>query len=47
MSAALAELLTDRAKWSRQSAAGVARARTLFNIDDVVSRYEEVYRSVL
>lgn len=47
MSAALAELLTDRAKWSRQSAAGVERARALFNIDDVVSRYEEVYRSVL
>ncbi|MDA1081434.1 MAG: N-acetyl-alpha-D-glucosaminyl L-malate synthase BshA [Gemmatimonadetes bacterium] len=47
LASALAELLTDRALWERQSAAGVQRARALFGIDDVVSRYEAVYRSVL
>ena len=46
MAAALVALLTDRALWQRQSAAGVARARALFSIDDIVSRYEAVYHSV-
>lgn len=45
-SAAIAGLLTDRARWDRLSAAAVARARAKFNIDDVVSRYEALYASV-
>ncbi len=46
MAAAIVRLLTDRAVWERQSAAATIRARTLFGIDDVVSRYEDIYRSV-
>ena len=46
LAAAAARLLTDKAHWERQSAAAAARARALFGIDDVVSRYEAVYRSV-
>ncbi|MEA3244946.1 MAG: N-acetyl-alpha-D-glucosaminyl L-malate synthase BshA [Gemmatimonadota bacterium] len=45
-SAAIGDLLTDRARWDRLSAAAVARARAKFNIDDVVSRYEALYASV-
>ena len=46
MGAAAVRLLTDRALWSRQGAAAAARASDRFAIDDVVSRYEELYRSV-
>jgi len=46
MSAAARALLTDRAHWRSQSDAGIARARAKFGIDDVVSQYEAVYRSV-
>lgn len=44
--AAIVALLTDRALWKRQSEAAAVRARALFSKDDVVSRYEAVYRSV-
>ncbi len=47
MADAVLAMLTDRACWERMSAAGVARARKLFSIDDVVSRYEAVYRSLI
>ncbi|MCC7194925.1 MAG: N-acetyl-alpha-D-glucosaminyl L-malate synthase BshA [Gemmatimonadaceae bacterium] len=40
-------LLTDRALWERQSAAAVERARRLFDVNDVVSGYEDVYASVI
>jgi glycosyltransferase involved in cell wall biosynthesis len=44
--AAVTQLIQDRALWERQSRAAVARARALFAKDDVVSRYEGVYRSL-
>jgi N-acetyl-alpha-D-glucosaminyl L-malate synthase BshA len=43
---AIVGLLRDPARWRAQSEAAVARARRLFSLDDVVSRYESVYRSV-
>jgi N-acetyl-alpha-D-glucosaminyl L-malate synthase BshA len=46
MGAAATALLRDPAHWRRQSDAGVARASDKFGIDDVVSQYEAVYRSV-
>jgi N-acetyl-alpha-D-glucosaminyl L-malate synthase BshA len=46
MAAAAIRLITDRAHWERQGAAGVARARSLFDIDDIVSQYESVYTSL-
>ena len=47
MANAVLALLSDRKHWARMSSAGVARARRLFAIDDVVSRYEAVYRSLI
>lgn len=44
--AAATQLLTDRELWLHQSHAAVARARARFTMDDVVSRYEAVYRSL-
>jgi N-acetyl-alpha-D-glucosaminyl L-malate synthase BshA len=46
MAAASLRLITDRAHWERQGAAGVARARERFDIADVVTQYEDVYRSL-
>lgn len=47
MANAVLAMLGDRERWARMSAAGVARARSQFAIDDVVSRYEAVYRSLV
>jgi N-acetyl-alpha-D-glucosaminyl L-malate synthase BshA len=38
------ELLRDESKWKRVSAAGAADARTRFSMDDIVARYEEMYK---
>jgi N-acetyl-alpha-D-glucosaminyl L-malate synthase BshA len=46
MAAASLRLIQDPALWKKQSAAAVARARAKFGIDDIVSRYEAVYKSL-
>lgn len=47
MADAVLSMLADHGRWAAMSAAGVARARGRFAIDDVVSRYEAVYRSLV
>jgi N-acetyl-alpha-D-glucosaminyl L-malate synthase BshA len=46
-SAATLRLLGDAGLWKRLSLAAVERARVRFGIDDIVSRYEAVYRSLV
>ncbi|MBM4193935.1 MAG: N-acetyl-alpha-D-glucosaminyl L-malate synthase BshA [Gemmatimonadetes bacterium] len=46
MGDAIARYLTDRARWAAASAAGAKRARAQFALDDVVSRYESLYRDL-
>jgi N-acetyl-alpha-D-glucosaminyl L-malate synthase BshA len=47
MAEACARLITDRALWSKQSAAAVERATSRFGIADIVSRYESVYGALV
>lgn len=47
MGAAALKLLRDPAHWRRQSDAAVARAKARFGIDDVVSQYEAIYKTVV
>lgn len=47
MGAAALKLLRDPAHWLAQSTAAVSRAKTKFGIDDVVSQYEAVYKTVI
>lgn len=47
MGAAALRLLSDGALWKRQSDAAALRATSRFAIDDVVTQYETLYRSVV
>jgi N-acetyl-alpha-D-glucosaminyl L-malate synthase BshA len=46
MAAASLRLIQDPVLWKKQGAAAVARARAMFAKDDIVSRYEAVYKSL-
>ena len=47
MGASALRLLRDPAHWQRVSAAAGARAKAKFGIDDVVSQYEAMYKTVV
>ena len=47
MAAASVEILGDRARWERMSAAAAADARARFSRDAVVARYEALYRDAV
>jgi N-acetyl-alpha-D-glucosaminyl L-malate synthase BshA len=47
MAGAALRLVTDRAHWQAQSDAAVAHARSRFAMNDIVSRYEAIYREMV
>lgn len=47
MSAAALDLLQDEGKWGRMSEVGARDARLRFSKDDIVQRYENLYRATL
>jgi glycosyltransferase involved in cell wall biosynthesis len=47
MASAAVELLRNRAKWTAMSDAAARDARERFGMDDVVERYEALYKATI